>query len=128
MELCDAAYAEALGAGEYLFEARRLDAVHAIGAPRGEQRGEQGGAMAGVERPDERAVVVEPALEGVACLTVLSSGALLVELLEEVTDEGERDGHAIQVCHGEPSRCERTREEFSAKRLEDIVEGCRLNA
>ena len=95
MELCNAAHAEALGARKDLLQARCLDAVDAVGAPRGEQRGEQGGAMAGVEGPDERAVVVEPALEGVACLAVLSGCTLLVERLEEEADEGEREGHVI---------------------------------
>lgn len=55
--------------------------------------------MAGVEGPDERTVVPEPALEGVAGLAVLSGCALLVERLEEVADEGEWERHAIQV-HG----------------------------
>lgn len=53
--------------------------------------------MAGVEGPDERAVVVEPALECVARLAVLPGGALLVERLEEGADGGEREGHVIQV-------------------------------
>ena len=53
--------------------------------------------MAGVEGPDERAVAMEPALEGVACLAVLSGGALLVERLEEGADEGEWERHVIQV-------------------------------
>lgn len=97
MELRDAAHAEALGAGKDLLEARRLDAVDAIGAPRGEQRRQQRRTMAGVEGPDKRAVVMEPAFEGIARPAVLSGGALLVERLEEGADGGEREGHLIQV-------------------------------
>lgn len=39
MELGDAAHAETLAARKHLLEARRLDAIHAVGALRGEQRG-----------------------------------------------------------------------------------------